>query len=531
MRGWFAMAGALGFAASTAACSLALDFLQCRDNADCANEDGVALVCRDNECIVPPNPTSIVCSAGAECVGALGEDHICVESEGNCAALTSDACPTLITPDGASADDLVWLGAIMATTPPFDTVGVPLQNAVQLAVSDFNSVADVDGKKIGLILCDSAGSATTARTAADHLIAAGVKAIVGPTFSEEVNAVAESSVDADVFVMSPTATNKEITTLADDGLVWRNISSDVHQAPALVDLVSLLDPAPQKVVLLVKNDLYGNGILDDVTDALAVRLPPGGLVTLKYSDPASFSSNDELLNEYGARIATAIMASPDTIVVVGTTEARELVLFYLDAWSDINPLPTLPRFLVTHGGVPVMEAIVSAVAESFRPALMDNVFGLAPEIQDAANFEAYNIRYQIRFNDQEALTISSLSYDAAMVSMFAMVGAGRDGSGSDIAAQIGRMIDPAGTPISFGGAGVKFISDATTLLEDGATIDLRGVSGPLDFNLDTGEVRSNLINWGLVPRQSNPNEPVLTQLQTYVLDAPPANSGEWIPNE
>ncbi|MEM6995868.1 MAG: ABC transporter substrate-binding protein, partial [Myxococcota bacterium] len=389
--------------------------------------------------------------------------------------------------------------------------------------------AGVGDKNVGVILCDSQGSPSAARAAADHLIGAGVEAIVGPTFSEEVLEVAQSTVPAGVFLMTPTASAKTITTLADENLVWRNISSDVHQASALVDLISLLEPDPAKVVLFVKNDDYGNGILGDITDALLVRLPAGGLVTLKYSDPASFPDNDALLSEYGNRIATALSSNPDTIVVIGTSEARELILFYLDNWSDLNPLPTLPRFIVTHGGVPEMEDVVNAVAESFRPTLMANVQGVAPTIQDPDNFDSYNIRYKIRFNDEEALTISSLSYDAAMVSMLAMSAAGEGGTGADIAAQMARLVDPAGTPISFGGAGVKFITDATAVLSDGGTLDLQGVSGALDFNLETGEVRTDVLNWGLVPRDSNPNEPVLTQIQRYELDPPPAAGGDWVP--
>lgn len=528
MRGW-AIASVLALVGSTAACSLALDFLQCRNNSDCINEMGTELICRDNECIVPPDPATVACSQAAECVDALGENHVCRTDEGNCAALVSDQCPTVIVPDGADPGDLVWIGAIQATSSPFDIVGVPLQNAVRLAVSDFNMVADVGGKKVGLILCDSQGSADTARTAADHIIAAGAQAIVGPTFSEEVISVAESAVAESVFVISPTASNKSITGLNDQGLVWRTISSDIHQAAALVDLVAELDPDPAKVVLFVKNDLYGNGILEDITQPLAVRLPPGGLVTLKYSDPSKFSSNEDLLSEYGARIGTAIQAQPDTIVVIGTTEARELILFYLDNWADMEPLPTLPRFIVTHGGVAVMEDIVNAVSESFRPTLMQNVLGVAPIIQDENNFDAYNIRYKIRFNDEEALTISSLSYDATMVALLGMAGAGGSGTGADIAAQMPRLADPAGAGISFGGAGVKFISDAVGVLESGANVDLQGVSGALDFNLETGEVRTNLVNWGLVPRASNPVAPTLTQFQEYELDPPPAAGGSWMP--
>jgi len=525
-RSIFSLVVAGAVTGGTLACSLALDFLQCRDDADCVNAAGADLVCSDNECIVPPEPSTVSCAAASECVDALGDNHVC--NGGTCAALTSEECTEAFLPSGADPNSVVWVGSVLATSSPFDEIGLPLQNAVRLAVSDFNSVATVGGNEVGVIFCDTQGSTSVAEDAVDHLIAAGVQVIVGPTFSEEVLAVTDAVVDAGVFMISPTASSKDITDLDDNGLVWRTISSDVHQAAGLTDLVSELDPDPSTVVLLVKDDNYGNGILSDVTEPLVARIP--GLVTLKYSDPASFSSNDDLLAEYGNRIATAISAEPDTVVVIGTSEARELILFYLDSWADLPGPPTLPRFIVTHGGVLVMEDIIAAVAESFRPALMAKVQGVAPIVQDDDNFAEYNIRYKIRFDDEQPLTISSLSYDAAMVSLLAMAGAGASPTGSTVAEQMARLVDPAGTALRFGGAGVKFVSDGVTVLNDGGTLDLQGVSGPLDFNLTTGEVRVNLVNWGLVPRDST-NQARLDPLQNYILDAPPAVSGTWTPLE
>lgn len=519
----------LGALIAGGACSLALDFVQCRDSVDCTNLDGITLVCRDHECVAPPEPSSVACAAAADCVDALGDEHICVAG-GRCAALTSTDCETVVVPSGEDPDDVVWVGVMTATKPPVDTLGAPLQNAVLLAASDFNSVATVGGDKVGLILCDTEGSTSAAQSAADHLIEAGVEAIVGPTSSEEVTAVLTRTTAAGVFLISPSATHKELTALADEGLIWRTIDSDVHQSAALVDLISLFDPDPAKVVLFIKNDQYGNGILAEVTDPLLVRLPSGGLVTLKYSDPANFANNDELLTEYGARIATAISAVPDTIVVAGTSEARELILFYLDTWSRQEPLPPLPRFVVTHGGVSQMEGIVNVVAESFRPALMRNISGVGPSISDIENFPAYQIRYGIRFEHEPPME-SAPAYDATMVAMLAMAAAGQSPSGKEIAEEIARLVDPAGTPISFGGAGVKFISDAVQVLESGGSLDLQGVSGTLDFNLDTGDVRTDVINWGLDPAAGDGVVPVLTRRQQYVLDPPPAAGGEWQPIE
>lgn len=517
--------------AGSAACSFVLDFEQCRDDADCANAQGLELACENSECVPPTDPATVECSANADCTDRFDEMHVC-GSAGHCASLVSEECPKVLMPSGRTVDDVVFLGSVTAVAPPYDGIGVPLENAIQLAVEDFNSVASLPGgRKVAWVACDSAGSVGTAKAAAAHLQDLGVMGIVGPTFSEETIAVAEDvTVPGGTFLITPTATAATITDLADNGLVWRPIESDVHQSAALADRVAELDPRPEKVVIFAKNDAYGSGILDAIVPPLAARLDPGALITLKYSDPGSFDTNEQLLSEYGMRIAIAIGEVPDTIIIVGTSEARELILFYIDAWSAVDPAPPLPVFLVTHGAVPVMEGVIDGIKEgsSFRQVLMEHMEGVSPIVQDPENFAAFNIRYKIRFDDEEALTISSLTYDSAMVMMMAATAVGDGGiSGAAIAEAMPRLVDKGGTQVSFGGAGLGFIQTAIDTLGGGGNIDLKGVSGELDFDVTTGEVRTDLIGWDLLPRSSNPDDPVLTPARIYTLDPPPANGGSW----
>lgn len=526
---WLRLALAAGLGVASGACSFVLDFQQCRDDADCANESGEELMCIENECQAPVDPATIPCETTTDCTDRFGIESACGAS-GACTLLTSEECPTVLMPADATVDTVRLLGSITATSPPYDSVGVPLQNAVQLAVEDFNASARLPGnRRVGWIACNSGGRVQAATAAAAHLQDLGVIGIVGPTTSESLLGIANDvTVGGGTFMMSPTATAAVITGIADEGLVWRVIGSDVHQAFALADRVSLLEPAPSKVVMLTKNDAYGNGILDQVSPILAQRLPAGSLITLKYSDPGAFETNDQLLSEYGARIAIAFGEAPDTIVVIGTSEARDLILFYLEVWADASPRPPLPRFIVTHGGVPVMEEVVESVSESFAPTLMDNVEGISPIVQDEDNFDAFNIRYKIRFDDKDALTISSLPYDAALVQILAASSLGEGPiTGAAMAEAMPKLVDKGGTVVSFGGAGLGFISQAVEVLSSGGTVDLKGVSGELDFDVTTGEVRTNLIGWGLQPRPGTTAAPLLTPERLYTLDAPPANGGMW----
>jgi len=154
--------------------------------------------------------------------------------------------------------------------------------------------------------------------------------------------------------------------------------------------------------------------------------------------------------------------------------------------------------------------------------------GVAPIIFDESNFAAFNIRYKIKFNDQEAITTSSLSYDSLLTIAFAMSGIpeGEPITGANIAAQMGKLVDENGTFINFSG-GTGFISTAVNALSTGDSVDLQGVSGGLDFDLETGDVRTNLLGWEAEPIGGDLSKPTIAPQRMYTLNPEPATDGTW----
>ena len=374
-------------------------------------------------------------------------------------------------------------------------------------------------------------------TVAQHLTGTlQIAAIVGPIFSEQVLAVAEQvTVPAGVFTITPTATAKSITTLKDNNLVWRPIASDVYQANALADRVLALTPKAVKVAMLGKDDAYGNGIISDVTKRLS-PLFKANFKAFPYPDPVS-EPPDQLMMDYGLILTQAWDKKdmhPDTMLFAGTSEVVNLVQGTMAAWSvEKNPPAPIPRMIVTHGAVPTMEATVNTAPQAIKAILIAHLEGVAPEIFDPTNFEAFNLRYKVRFGGVDAVTAGSLSYDAAMVTMFAMAAVPKDEpiTGAAIAKNMARLVDKKGTAVSFGeinGTELIFIEKAHSALITDGNVDLTGVSGALDFDLTTGEVRTNVIGWGLDPEEGMPDVPVLTPKRIYVLGPPPAETGTWM---
>lgn len=503
-------------------CSLVLEFDECRTDDDCANSGNETLICNTETalCETRPDPADVVCEDFDTCTGLFGEDATC-GAQGRCAMLTSDECTKVLRPSGADPDEIVWVGSILATSEPFSSTVIPIENAIELAIDDFNSVTSLpDGRKVGLIACDSGGSSSTAEDAANHLIDdVGVPAIIGPALSGELLSLAPTVVSSGTFMISPSATAASIAGLDDSGLIWRTISSDAVQANAIADRIASLDPAPRSILVLAKNDAYGVGLFEPMVQRLAAQLPGVPTGSLLYPDPVGLDPED-VQRDYAAVIAEGFAQEADTIVFLGASEVLEVLRAYLLAWNNTG-IP-LPRFVVSHGAVPSLLSASGLVADSFAPTLMDALEGVSPSIQDPTNFEAFNIRYRVVFSDANPLSASPLGYDAALVTLLGMVAGGAD-RGVDIASAMPRLADATGTAVPMGS--VQAVLDARELLVSGANLDIGGVSGPLDFDLVAGEISSNYVGWDVVPQTEGSALGQLVPRRAYILDS--ATQGAW----
>ncbi len=491
----------------SASCSVILDFPQCVEHTDCTNAQGVELECRNNQCVEPIDPSTIACSVDADCEATFDDTVICGVDD-VCAALTTDRCELKIRPEGIPSSDIVYIGSILPRTGVYVDLGQTLENAVQLAVEDFSSVTSLpEGRRIGWVACDSQGRAQEAAAAAEELMAAGVTAVIGPGLSQETIDVANVTAPAGALLISPSASAQVLSQLNDDGLVWRTTGNDAVQAAGLAARLGSLEPAPERVFALVKDDLYGEGLLEALAPRLEGVLPDGGLGTAFYSDLSTFENTDDLRAEYGSRVAIAFERDPDVIVVLGSVEARELVLFYLEAWAGADPRPALPRFIVSNEAVSALEGIVNGVSDNFKASLMANLEGVTHLAIDPSNYEPFAIRYMIRF-DADAGRDAGLAYDAAMTVMLAHSALPRQGNtGAQLAETLGRLADETAPAVSYSD-GLSYIGAVQQALQAGDNVDLRGVSGELDFDLQSGDTLRDLTGWDVEP-VSGTTRPIL----------------------
>jgi branched-chain amino acid transport system substrate-binding protein len=106
---------------------------------------------------------------------------------------------------------------------------------------------------------------------------------------------------------------------------------------------------------------------------------------------------------------------------------------------------------------------------------------------------AANVRFVQRFNAAFAQKVTladapNNAYDAFYVLAYAAAAAGAPLTGARLAAAVPRLLPP-GTRIDVGAAG---IFPALRALSDGEHVDVNGASGPLDFDVKTGEAEQSL---------------------------------------
>ena len=476
------------------------------------------------------------CAVNSDCT----MDQRC-GSGGTCVDLLSTECQEVVWPD--DRDNVVFLGSIMPTSEPFTALVQPLENAVRLAVQDFNDETRLQGdREIAWVRCDDSVGSEASVAAAQHLVDdVGVPAIVGPLFSENVLAVAEQvTIDAGVFLMTPSASAMSIADLADQDLVWRTIPGDVYQSNALVDRMIDLDgddPITQ-LLILAKDDAYGNGVLSAILPELEMALGADVVEFATYPNPTEFDSMKELQTAYATVLAGVAGQAPYShVIFVGTSEIQLLLYSYLGyVWEPgVDPMPL---FTVTHGAVPELERFINEIGlipgteplEPLKPVIEANLQGTTPIVLNPTNFGAFSLRYQIAFNDEEPLTSAALSYDSALATIFAMctVPGDEDVTGAAIAAAMPRLVDPDGTDVSFSGSDISFISDArNVLVVAGGAVDLQGVSGELQWDLTTGDVREGVWGWDVCDPTVDGSMPDALFTRIYTLDAAPSTEGTW----
>jgi serine/threonine-protein kinase len=436
------------------------------------------------------------CKTNAECARDSGGPAICRKDLGRCVPLESQDCKLHADPEALASDDTIWIGELFPLTGAQSTLGHENDDAVDLARQDFEQAsmalrADHGARPVALVSCDDAADA---KRAATHLVEdVHVPAILGFRSGGELIELAGSLLGPRHVIALATMTQSPLVTqiprpAGEPPIVWRTTSSGSESALALAKLVATtIEPALRSAgvrrtrVALVRTKSAGSlAIAERLFDTLRFN---GTSALDNGSDYRDFAVDTDADAGTATAIANLAQFAPHVVIRVGVDDFVSTVIAPLEkAWPAREAV--LPRYLDI--GSFSDDEIAFAGRDASRRR---RFFGVVLPSTTQVNAR-FTMHYNgVRGTNLSRTDVSNSEYDAFYVVAYAAFAlAGAPPTGPNLASAI-RRFAPSGARIEVGPSG---IFQAFTLLSSGASINLIGAAGTLDFDLATGEREADL---------------------------------------
>lgn len=176
-------------------------------------------------------------------------------------SLLSAVALTVTFSSGAMAGDVIKIGIAGAHSGDLASYGLPTVKAAELVVKHVNEKGGINGSKVELMVEDDVCKPEVATNTATKLVSGGVNVVIGHICSGATKAALPIYNEADVIVMSPSATNPALTQSGDYPNFYRTIASDDAQARTEVDFAINVLKAKKIAVIHDKGD-YGKGLAE-----------------------------------------------------------------------------------------------------------------------------------------------------------------------------------------------------------------------------------------------------------------------------
>lgn len=159
------------------------------------------------------------------------------------------------------AADTIKIGIAGAHTGDLASYGVPTVKAAELVVKAANAKGGVLGKKVELVVEDEACKPELATNVATKLVSKKVNAVIGHICSGATKAAIGTYKDANIILISPSATSPELTLSGRYPNFFRTIGSDAMQARLVADFTLNSLKFTKLAVIHDKGD-YGKGFAE-----------------------------------------------------------------------------------------------------------------------------------------------------------------------------------------------------------------------------------------------------------------------------
>ena len=176
-------------------------------------------------------------------------------------AMTAAIAMIMSISTASIAGDTIKIGIAGAHSGDLASYGLPTVNAAKLVIGEVNAQGGINGKQVELLVEDDVCKPEIATNTATKLLSKGAEVILGHICSGATKAALPIYKNAGILVMSPSATNPELTQSGDYPNFFRTIAPD--DAQAKLDVNFALNKLGLKKIAVVhdKGD-YGKGFAE-----------------------------------------------------------------------------------------------------------------------------------------------------------------------------------------------------------------------------------------------------------------------------
>ncbi len=234
------------------------------------------------------------------------------------------------TTQSSDTQSEVAIGALLALTGEGSSLGEASKAALELAVEDTNAyLASIGSEmRMRLIIEDTRTDPAVALEKLQNLSREGVKIVIGPGASAEVEAVKSYADENDILLISHASTAPSLAIPGDN--VFRFCTDDTYQAAAIAN--RMWNEGVSVLVPMWRGDVWG----DDLTNATNESFNAlGGTVVdgVRYNvSTVNFSTAIDSLN---SKVAEAIAQYGD-VVAVHLIAFEEVVPIFIEAQNQSN---------------------------------------------------------------------------------------------------------------------------------------------------------------------------------------------------
>lgn len=387
---------------------------------------------------------------------------------------TSVACSKDPEPT-TSGPTTVDFGTLVANDGDLQGTGQDNLNAALLAVEQINAAGGVLGKPLTLAVENDKTDVDAARAGYTRLIEKKVAAVIGPSSSSQVIALAELIAASRTLTIGRTSTSPLLNTIADDDFFFRVAPSDLFQAKVLAPLI--LDAKVERLCMVHREDTYGTRLSEAVTAELTAL---GSTIPIVKS---SFNPKTGQLDSVLSKCDALRCSASDGGAAADCVEDAKIGLLMMTYVSDgAAILRAAPDWSASRQRVFFSDGARDneLVKLGLPPGQLDGAVGTIPSGPDPESakgdlFEAFRVAYRDKYGTI-APAFSQNAFEAVYVAATAVELAGTTEGGA-----VRDAVRGANTP---GGVVVRAGNwkEIRETIAQKQPIDLRGVTGDANFD-------------------------------------------------